>query len=95
MVKNIFRIQGAEMRFSRAVKRCSRRDLIRNDHIRIELDIGESLNEKISRWKREWRSHVERIDPTRFSREALDYHPEGKKSTGRSRKRRLDEFHSD
>ena len=49
--KDISRIQGVEMRFLRAVKGCTRRDLVRNDHIRMELGITESLNEKISRYK--------------------------------------------
>ena len=36
------------MRFLRAVKGCTKRDLIRNDHVRMELGIAVSLNEKIS-----------------------------------------------
>lgn len=39
------------MRFLRGVKGCTRGDLIRNDHIRMELSIAESLNEKISLYK--------------------------------------------
>ena len=37
--------------------------------------------------------HVERKDPTRFSRRALDCHPNGKRSVGRHGKRWLDDFH--
>ena len=43
-LERLNRTQGAEMRFMRAVKRCIRRDLIRNEHIRIEVVIAESLN---------------------------------------------------
>ena len=46
--KDISRIQGMEMKFLRAVNGCTKRNLIRNDHIRIELGIAVSLNEKIS-----------------------------------------------
>ena len=84
--KDISRIQGAEMWFSIAVKGCTRRDLIRNDYTRMELGIADSLNEKISRYKMEWQLHVERMDPTRFSRTTLDYHPRGKRSMGRPSK---------
>ena len=56
----------------------------------MELSIAESLNEKILRYKTEWRLHVDKMDATRFARRALDdYHPRGKKSVGRPRKRRL------
>ena len=54
------------MRFLRAVKGYTRGDLIRNDHIRMELGIAERVNEKISWYKTEWRLNVERMDPTRF-----------------------------
>ena len=65
-------------------KKHTRRDLIRNDHITMELGVAESLNGKIFRYKTEWRLHAERIDPNRFSRRPLDYHPRGKKSVGLS-----------
>ena len=81
------------MRFLRAVKGCTMRELIRNDHIRMELGIAEILNEKIPRFKTEWRLHVKRMDPTRFPRRDLDYHPIGKRSVGRAHKLWLDEFH--
>ena len=72
-----------EMRFLRAVKSCTRGDLIRNDNIRMKLGIAESLNEKISRYKMEWRLHVETMDPTRFARRALEYYARGKRSVVR------------
>ena len=56
------------MRLFRAVKDCTRRDLIGNDYIRMGLRIAESLNEKIVRYKTEWRLHVQRMDTTGFSR---------------------------
>lgn len=39
------------MRFLRAVKGCAKRDRYRKDDIRMELDIAESLNDKISQYK--------------------------------------------
>ena len=81
------------MMFLTAVKGCIRRDIIRNDPIRMKLDIAKSLNEKTSQHKKEWWLHIERIDPTRFPRRPLDYHPSGKRSEGSPRKRWLDDFH--
>lgn len=48
--KHMFRIQGAEMKFPRAVRDYTRRDneYIRNDHARSELGIVESLRDIIS-----------------------------------------------
>ena len=59
---DISRIQGAEMRFLTAVKGCTMRDLIRR-----ELGTAESLNEKISQYKTDWRLHVERMDPVSYT----------------------------
>ena len=84
-------IQGEKMRFLRAVKGCTRRDLIRNGHIRMGLGIAENLNEKISRYKTECRLHVERMDLTRFSR-TLAYHP-SEREVWEDCKRWLYEFH--
>ena len=41
------------MRFLKGVKVYTRRDLVRNYHIRMKLDIAESLTEKISLYKTE------------------------------------------
>ena len=52
----ISRIHGAEMKFFRVAKGCTKEDLIRHG---MELGIPESL-----RYKTEWRLHVERMDST-------------------------------
>ena len=52
-------------------------------HLDVYKRQAESLNEKISRYKTEWLLEVKKMDTTRFSRKAFNYHPKKKKSTGR------------
>ena len=55
------KIQTAEMRFLRKVKGCTRRDQIRNDVIREELNIY-SVNEKVEEYKENWKAHLKRMN---------------------------------
>ena len=43
---------------------------------------AESLNDKISQYKTEWRLHVERMDSTRLPIRALDYRSRAKRMVG-------------
>ena len=55
--RNQSKIQSAEMKFLR-VKGCSRRDQIRNENIRAELNIF-ALNQRFENNKRKWIEHVD------------------------------------
>ncbi|RZF44869.1 hypothetical protein LSTR_LSTR004494 [Laodelphax striatellus] len=80
------RLQAAEMRFLRKVKGCDRRDQIRNDDIRTELNVY-SMNKKVSEYRQQWREHIQRMPAGRIPLEILNYQPEGRRDIGRPRKR--------
>ena len=80
------KIQAAEMRFLRKVKGCSRRDHIRNETIREELEIF-NINERINDYKEKWKNHINRMDSTRIPHLIHKYQPRGRRDVGRPRKR--------
>ena len=80
------KIQAAEMRFLRRTKGCSRREQIRNEDIRRELNIY-NLNEKVTEYRSKWKDHVERMPRERVPLKVLKYSPEGRRDVGRPRKR--------
>ena len=75
--------------YKRQVKGCTKRDHIRNVHIRMELGIAKSLNEKFSQYTTVWRLQLERMGPTRFLRRAFDSSSRENRSVRRPRKRWL------
>jgi len=60
----------------------------RNEDIIMELKI-ESILDYIKYYQENWRSHVNRMDAGRFPKAILRYRPQGKRSIGRSMKRKL------
>ena len=80
------KIQAAEMRFLRRVKGCTRRDLVRNEDVRNELNVY-AINEKITEYKERWKQHVNRMGNGRIPKKILNYNPRGKRDIGRPRKR--------
>ncbi|KAJ4428996.1 hypothetical protein ANN_25992 [Periplaneta americana] len=79
------KLQAAEMRFLRRVKGCTRRDLIRNEDIRKELNIY-NINEKVEDYEEKWKEHLSRMDNERIPALIQQYQPKGKRDIGRSRK---------
>ncbi|KAJ4442049.1 hypothetical protein ANN_11915 [Periplaneta americana] len=73
--------KAAEMRFLRRVKGCTRRDLIRNEDIRKEL------NKKVEDYKEKWREHLSRVDSERIPALIQQYQRKGKRDVKRPRKR--------
>lgn len=80
------KLQAAEMRFLRRVKGCTRRDLIRNEDIRKELNIY-NINDKVEDYKGKWKEHLSRMDNERIPALIQQYQPKGKRDVGRPRKR--------
>ncbi|KAJ4429026.1 hypothetical protein ANN_26022 [Periplaneta americana] len=68
------------------VKGCTRRDLIRNEDIRKELNIY-NINEKVEDYKEKWKEHLSRMDNERIPALIQQYQPKGKRDVGRPRKR--------
>ncbi|KAJ4432143.1 hypothetical protein ANN_20759, partial [Periplaneta americana] len=87
------KLQAAEMRFLRRVKGCTRRDLIRNEDIRKELDIY-NINEKVEDYKEKWKEHLSRMDNERIPALIQQYQPKGKRDFGQLERprRRLTEL---
>lgn len=85
------KIQTTEMKFLRNVKGCTKRDLITNENIREELEIF-NINERLKDFKQNWKEHVDRMPDTRLTKQIMQYHPKGRRSVGRPRKRWLEDF---
>lgn len=84
------RLQAAEMRFLRSVLGVTKRDRIRNEDIRNQLQIF-NLNEEIDHHRKKWLDHVDRMDERRYPKKILNYIPEGKRNIGRPKKRWKDQ----
>jgi hypothetical protein len=86
------RLEAAEMRFLRSVKRYTRLDKIRNKVIRKEVEISgikdvRSKHTHTHTHKKNWINHLERMDNTRLPKHALNYKPRGRRDRGIPRKR--------
>ena len=80
------RIQAAEMRVLRLIRGLTRRDRIRNVHIRRMLGI-QPLLEDIERSRLRLYGHLKWMNEGRLPRKYLDWQPERKRPVGRPRKR--------
>jgi len=80
------RLEAAEMRFLRNVKRYTRLDKIRSEVIRKKLEIS-GIQDVRLKHKQNWINHLERMDNTRLPKHALNYKLRGRRECGRPRKR--------
>jgi hypothetical protein len=84
--RDMTRLEAAEMRSLRSVKRYTRLDKIRNEVIWKELEIS-GIQDVRSKHRQNWINHLERIDNTRLQKHALNYKPRGRRDRGRPKKR--------
>jgi hypothetical protein len=68
------RIQAAEMLFLRAVKGCTRQGRHLNEDIRNELG-DEPINDKLSNYRQNCKTHLERIAEERSPKQIVHYQP--------------------
>jgi hypothetical protein len=61
-------------------------DHIRNEEIRTELEMY-AIQDKITEYRIRWSAHLQRMDNSRFPKQALLYKPRGRRYVGRPRKR--------
>jgi len=80
------RLEAAEMHLLRSVKGYTRLDKLRSEVIRKELEIS-GIQDVKSKYKRNWINHLERMDNTRFPKQAFNYKPRERRDRGRPRKR--------
>ena len=85
-MRDLTRLEAAEMRFLRSVKRYTRLDKIRSEVIRKELEAS-GIQDVRTKHKQNWINHLERTDNTRLPKHALNYKPRGRRDRGRPRKR--------
>ena len=79
------RIQAVEMRYLRRVKGITKRDRIRNEIVRDELDV-ESILDFIERRQLSWWGHLQRMQDTRQVKEIWEAKQTQKSRRGRPRK---------
>jgi hypothetical protein len=80
------RIQAAEMKYLRTVKRYTRLYQIRNEDIRNDLGIS-PLSENIIEYRNKWKAHLQGMEHTRIPLQAYKYQPSGKRDIDRPRGR--------
>jgi len=83
------RIQAAEMRVLRLIKRVTRRDRLRNENIRAELNVKDIL-QYIEETQLRWYGHVRRMSDSRTPQRWLQWKPSTTRPRGRPRKRWMD-----
>jgi hypothetical protein len=52
----------------------------------------QSIAEEMQKYQKNWKEHVERMQDDRLPKLVLKYHPVGKRSRGRPKNRRKDQF---
>ncbi|XP_022201339.1 uncharacterized protein LOC111058148 [Nilaparvata lugens] len=85
------RLQAGEMKFLRTCVQKTRRDRVRNDEIRKEVEQRETLLTHISNARLRWYGHVERMENTRTAKVWLHGEVEGRRPRGRPRRRWRDQ----
>ena len=73
----------------------SKRDKIRNEQTRKDLEAEETVVERIRRRRLRWYGHVRRMEGGRLPNAALHGHVEGERSRGRQRKTWMDNIKED
>ena len=89
------RIQASEMKFLRSMIQKTRKDKVRNEKIREQAGINQSLKETITRARLRWFGHVKRMTEGRIAKQWLHTEITGKRPVGRPRKRWLDQVKED
>ena len=84
------RLNTFEMSCLRRILGVSRRERLRNDHIRATLGINSSIHDKIHIRRLTYYGHVTRMDNTRFPQIALEGDIQGTRPRGRPPKRWTD-----
>ena len=83
--KLISKVNSAEMKVLRIIKRVTSKDKIRNRKIREELKI-EPVEEIISKNSLSWYRHIKRMEEDRYPLKCLEWKPEGRRPPGRPRR---------
>jgi hypothetical protein len=85
------KIETAEIKFLRRVAGYTRRDQIKNNKIREELNIF-NLNAKIIKSRSQRKYHVQQMDNRRTPKKILTYNTKRKRNTGRPQLRWRDQY---
>jgi len=80
------RIEAAEMKLPRPLAGYTLYDHKINDYIRRELRIIGILD-KIDEYRLNWLSHLQRMPQSRIPLKSYRYRPQGRRTTGRPKKR--------
>lgn len=84
--KDESRVTSNEMRFMRRTAGYTKWDHKRNEEIMDELGL-EPILQHIQHYQNNWMAHLQRMPSHRIPRAILRYHPQGKRSLGRPKKR--------
>ena len=80
------RLEAAQMKFLRLLLGITKLDKEKNQCIR-EKTGAQSTVKEIKQYQKKWLQLVQRMDTNRLPKQTLQYRPEGRRNTGRPRKR--------
>ena len=81
--KTTAKLNSTEMDFWRRSARISRKDKIRNNVIKKEMNVTKSLLEDIKTKQLQWYGNVQRMEEGRLPKEVLEWGPSGRRERGR------------
>ena len=88
-------IQACEMKFLRSALQKTRRDRVRNEFVRRDLEVTMTMEERMNATRLKWFGHVKRMHPTRTPCLYLEMEVPGRRPIGRPRKRWTDQVKED
>jgi len=74
------------MDFWRRSARISRKDKIRNNIIKQEMNVTKSLLDDIKTKQLQWYGHVQRMEEGRLAKEVMKWRPPGRRKRGRPKR---------
>ena len=86
---DISRLEAAEMKVIRTIMGKTRRDRVRSEQLRRELEVTPLIKE-LQRSSLGWLGHIQRMDAGRIPKVAFEWRPDGRRPAGRPRKRWTD-----
>lgn len=93
--RDISKLQSCEMKFLRSAVQKTRKDRIRNDCIRRDMQVNVTMEERLRIARLKWFGHVQRMPETRIPRQYLERKVPGKRPVGRPRRKWMDQIKDD
>jgi len=84
--KTVAKLNSTEMDFWRRSARISRKDKIKNNIIKQNVNVTKSLLDDVETKQLQWYGHVSRMEEGRLSKEVMKWRPPGRRKRGRPKR---------